>query len=581
MIKTLSRCVRQYRTHSILSAVFVSLEVLMECIIPLYMARIIDLGIEKADLPYVVRTGLLLIGMACLSLTFGVLSGRSAAIASAGFARNLRHDLFYRAQDFSFSNIDHFSTASLVTRMTTDVTNLQNAYMMIIRVAVRSPVMLIFSVAMAFSIHRQLAGYFLLTVPVLGIGLYFIMSRAYPIFNRVFALYDRLNSVVQENLRGIRVVKSFVREDHEREKFNSVSEDIYDSFSRAERLLSFNSPLMMLCMQTCVLCVAWFGAKIIVYSGGTALTTGLLTSLITYAVQMLICLMMLSMVFVMITISRASAKRICEVLNEKIDLADAEDPVTDVPDGSIRFDNVSFSYAGSMDKCCLFHIDLDIRAGETVGILGGTGDSKSTLVQLIPRLYDVTEGSVSVGGVDVRRYDLHALRHAVSMVLQKNELFSGTIRDNLRWGNEDATDEELREVCRLAQADGFISAFPDGYDTWIEQGGTNVSGGQNQRLCIARALLKKPKVLIFDDSTSAVDTRTDALIRQGLQQYLPGATKLVIAQRVSSVQHADKIVILHNGRIQAVGTHESLLRDNEIYRELCYSQQKGGAGHEN
>ncbi|MCI5753431.1 MAG: ABC transporter ATP-binding protein/permease [Clostridiales bacterium] len=581
MIKTLSRCVRQYRTHSILSAVFVSLEVLMECIIPLYMARIIDLGIEKADLPYVVRTGLLLIGMACLSLTFGVLSGRSAAIASAGFARNLRHDLFYRAQDFSFSNIDHFSTASLVTRMTTDVTNLQNAYMMIIRVAVRSPVMLIFSVAMAFSIHRQLAGYFLLTVPVLGIGLYFIMSRAYPIFNRVFALYDRLNSVVQENLRGIRVVKSFVREDHEREKFNSVSEDIYDSFSRAERLLSFNSPLMMLCMQTCVLCVAWFGAKIIVYSGGTALTTGLLTSLITYAVQMLICLMMLSMVFVMITISRASAKRICEVLNEKIDLADAEDPVTDVPDGSIRFDNVSFSYAGSMDKCCLFHIDLDIRAGETVGILGGTGDSKSTLVQLIPRLYDVTEGSVSVGGVDVRRYDLHALRHAVSMVLQKNELFSGTIRDNLRWGNEDATDEELREVCRLAQADGFISAFPDGYDTWIEQGGTNVSGGQKQRLCIARALLKKPKVLIFDDSTSAVDTRTDALIRQGLQQYLPGATKLVIAQRVSSVQHADKIVILHNGRIQAVGTHESLLRDNEIYRELCYSQQKGGAGHEN
>ena len=566
MIKTLSRCVRQYRTHSILSAVFVSLEVVMECIIPLYMARIIDLGIEKADLPYVVRTGLLLIGMACLSLTFGVLSGRSAAIASAGFARNLRHDLFYRAQDFSFSNIDHFSTASLVTRMTTDVTNLQNAYMMIIRVAVRSPVMLIFSVAMAFSIHRQLAGYFLLTVPVLGIGLYFIMSRAYPIFNRVFALYDRLNSVVQENLRGIRVVKSFVREDHEREKFNSVSEDIYDSFSRAERLLSFNSPLMMLCMQTCVLCVAWFGAKIIVYSGGTALTTGLLTSLITYAVQMLICLMMLSMVFVMITISRASAKRICEVLNEKIDLADAEDPVTDVPDGSIRFDNVSFSYAGSMDKCCLFHIDLDIRAGETVGILGGTGDSKSTLVQLIPRLYDVTEGSVSVGGVDVRRYDLHALRHAVSMVLQKNELFSGTIRDNLRWGNEDATDEELREVCRLAQADGFISAFPDGYDTWIEQGGTNVSGGQKQRLCIARALLKKPKVLIFDDSTSAVDTRTDALIRQGLQQYLPGATKLVIAQRVSSVQHADKIVILHNGRIQAVGTHESLLRDNEIYR---------------
>ena len=580
MIKTLSRCVRQYRTHSILSALFVALEVLMECIIPLYMARIIDQGIEKADLPYVVHTGLLMIVMACLSLTFGVLSGRSAAIASAGFARNLRHDLFHRVQDFSFSNIDRFSTASLVTRMTTDVTNLQNAYMMIIRVAVRSPVMLIFSVAMAFRIHRQLAGYFLLTVPVLGLGLYFIMSRAYPIFNRVFALYDRLNSVVQENLHGIRVVKSFVREDHERDKFNGVSEQIYDSFSRAERLLSFNGPLMMLCMHACVLGVAWFGAKIIVSSGGTALTTGLLTSLITYAVQMLICLMMLSMVFVMLTISRSSAKRVCEVFDEQIDLTDPDSPVTDVPDGSIRFDNVSFSYAGSMDKCCLFHIDLDIRSGETVGILGGTGDSKSTLVQLIPRLYDVTEGSVSVGGVDVRRYDLHALRHAVSMVLQKNELFAGTVRDNLRWGNEDATDEELREVCRLAQADGFISAFPDGYDTWIEQGGANVSGGQKQRLCIARALLKKPKVLIFDDSTSAVDTRTDALIRQGLQQYLPGTTKLIIAQRVSSIQHADKIVILHNGRIQAVGTHESLLHGNAIYREIYHSQQKGGDGHE-
>jgi ATP-binding cassette subfamily B protein len=545
----------------------------MDVLIPLLMSKLIDDGIDAGNMSVIGKIGLWLVIATLCSLTFGVLSGWAAANASAGFAKNLRHDLFYAVQDYSFSNIDKFSTASIVTRLTTDVTNIQNAYQMIIRIAVRSPVMLILSLTIAFSVNHRLSLIFLIAIPILGIGLGLIMTHAHPIFERVFRIYDNLNRVVQENLYGIRVVKSFVREDHEVKKFSAVSEDIYRNFTRAEKLLAFNSPLMQFCSYGCMLLTSWIGARMIV--GGT-MTTGQLMSIITYSMQILMSLMMLSMVFVMITISRASAERIDELLTEKSDLVSPKDAVHTVADGSVVFDHVNFSYANRNDKLCLTDICLDIQSGETVGIIGGTGSSKSSLVQLIPRLYDATEGSVLVGGVDVRRYDLDTLRDSVAMVLQKNVLFSGTIKENLRWGNPDATDEDLVRVCRLAQADSFIREFPDGYDTYLEQGGTNVSGGQKQRLCIARALLKKPAILILDDSTSAVDTRTDALIRKAFREEIPNTTKFIIAQRISSVQDADKIIVLNDGRIDAVGTHEQLLASNAIYREVYESQQKGG-----
>lgn len=573
MIRKLAGCIREYKRASVLTPIFVTMEVVMEVIIPLLMARLIDLGIDQGDMAMIVRLGLALVLSTMISLAFGALSGKYAAAASAGFAKNLRKDMYERVQDFSFSNIDRFSTSSIVTRLTTDVTNVQNAFQMIIRVAVRAPIMLVFSLGMAFSVNPSLSLIFLAAIPVLGLGLYLVASRAHPIFERVFKTYDRLNTVVQENLRGIRVVKSYVREDHERAKFGGVSESIYKDFSRAEKLLALNSPLMQFSMYACMLLISWFGARLIV---GSSMTTGELMSLISYAMQILSSLMMLSMVFVMITISRASAERIVEILEEKSDLKDSDQPIGPVKDGSITFRDVSFGYQGKNGQLCLEHINLAIPAGSTVGIIGGTGSAKTTLVQLIPRLYDATCGSVSVGGEDVRRYELYTLRNAVSMVLQKNELFSGTIKENLRWGREDATDEELVEACRVAQADEFIQGFPEGYDTYIEQGGANVSGGQKQRLCIARALLKRPKILILDDSTSAVDTATDAKIRQAFREQLPDTTKLIIAQRISSIQDADLILVMDNGRILEMGTHDELMEHSEVYREVYTSQMKGG-----
>ena len=573
MIRKLAGCVREYKRASILTPIFVTMEVVMEVVIPLLMAKLIDWGIDQGDMAMIVKIGLILVLATIISLAFGVLSGKYAAVASAGFAKNLRKDMYARVQGFSFSNIDRFSTSSIVTRLTTDVTNVQNAFQMIIRVAVRAPVMLIFSLGMAFSVNPSLSLIFLAAIPVLGIGLYLVATHAHPIFERVFKTYDRLNTVVQENLRGIRVVKSYVREDHERAKFGGVSESIYQDFSRAEKLLALNSPLMQFSMYACMLLISWFGARLIV---GSSMTTGELMSLISYATQILSSLMMLSMVFVMITISRASAERIVEILNEESDLKDSEQPVGPVKDGSIVFRDVSFGYQGKNGQLCLEHINLTIPAGSTVGIIGGTGSAKTTLVQLIPRLYDATCGSVFVGGEDVRRYELHTLRNAVSMVLQKNELFSGTIKENLRWGREDATDEELVQACRVAQADEFIRSFPNGYDTYIEQGGANVSGGQKQRLCIARALLKRPKILILDDSTSAVDTATDAKIRQAFREQLPDTTKLIIAQRISSIQDADLILVMDGGRIQQMGTHDELMEHSEVYREVYTSQMKGG-----
>ncbi len=571
MIKTLAKSIREYKRDSILTPAFVSLEVVMEVIIPMLMALLIDNGINNSDMSYIKRVGALLVLSCVVSLIFGALSGKFAASASAGFAKNLRKDMYYNVQNFSFSNIDKFSTSSIVTRLTTDVTNLQNAYQMIIRVAVRCPLMLIFSLIMAFGINPTLSCIFLAAIPILGVGLYLIMTRAHPIFERVFKIYDKLNLVVQENLRGIRVVKSYVREDHEEKKFKDVSERIYEDFVKAEKLLAFNMPLMQFAIYGCLLLISWFGAHFIVSS---TMTTGELTSLISYTMQILISLMMLSMVFVMITMARASAERISEILTEQSDLTDPEKPVFKVKDGSISFKDVSFGYKKT--KMCLKNINLDIKSGETVGIIGGTGSSKSSLVQLIPRLYDTVKGQVLVGGRDVREYDIEALREEVAMVLQKNVLFSGTIKDNLRWGSENATDEELERVCRLAQADEFIQAFPKKYDTYIEQGGTNVSGGQRQRLCIARALLKKPKILILDDSTSAVDTKTDASIRRAFREEIPDTTKIIIAQRVSSVEDADKIIVMDNGKINGIGTHEELLKSNDIYREVYESQVKGG-----
>lgn len=573
MIKQLSGAIREYKKASILAPLFVVLEVLMEVLIPLVMASLIDNGIEVGNLPYVVKIGLVLILMALASLFFGIMSGRNAAVASAGFAKNLRKDMYYTVQNYSFTNIDKFSTSSIVTRLTTDVTNVQNAYMMVVRVAVRCPVMLILSMVMVLKISTKLSLIFLCAIPVLGIGLYLIMSRAYPVFRKMFKAYDKMNEVVQENLHGIRVVKSFVREDHERDKFNDISERIYQLNSKAERLLTFTMPLMMFVIYTGMILLSWFGAKEVVFGG---LTTGQLNSMFSYTMQILMSLMMLAMVFVMIVMSKASAERICEILSEKSDITSPEHPITEVKDGSVRFDHVGFSYSGDPNKLCMRDINLEIPSGTTVGILGGTGSAKSTLVQLIPRLYDATAGTVLVGGVDVREYDIESLRNAVAMVLQKNELFSGSIKENLRWGDENATDAELVHACELAQADSFIREFPDGYDTHIEQGGTNVSGGQKQRLCIARALLKKPKILILDDSTSAVDTATDAKIREAFRTYIPETTKIIIAQRISSVQDADMILVLNNGKIDGLGTHEELLQSNEIYREVFESQQKGG-----
>ena len=579
MIKRLMKSIREFRTASIKAPVYVSLEVVMEVVIPLLMAQLIDQGIDAGNMPYILKMGLVLFLSAVASLIFGALAGKYAAEASAGFAKNLRLDMFERVQGFSFSNIDRFSTGGLVTRLTTDVTNVQNAFQMVIRTAVRSPFMLVFSLAAAIGIDWQIAGIFLIFIPVLSLGLYLVASHAHPVFERVFRRYDRLNSVVQENLRGIRVVKSFVREDHEVDKFRAISGEIYQDFSHAEKTLAFNMPLMQFSVYGCMLLVSWFGARAVVACGGDAalgLSTGELTSLFTYALQILSSLMMLSMVFVMIVISRASAQRIDEVLQEQSDIRNPENPVKEVRDGSITFKDVVFRYNQSAEKPVLDHVDLRIESGQTVGILGGTGSSKSSLVQLIPRLYDVSEGSVEVGGVDVRRYDLTALRDAVAVVLQKNVLFSGSIKDNLRWGKEDATDEEMQRVCVQAQADGFIRSFPDGYDTHIEQGGSNVSGGQRQRLCIARALLKKPRVLILDDSTSAVDTATDASIRRALREEIPNVTKLIIAQRINSVMDADRIIVLDEGRVIGFGTHEQLLKTNRIYREVYESQVKGG-----
>lgn len=580
MLKKLSASIRQYKRQSLLAPLFVTFEVILEVLIPTIMAYLIDNGINKGDMNVIAKTGLILVVTCIISLICGILSGKFAAEASTGFAANLRKDMFYNVQNFSFENIDKFSTSSIVTRLTTDITNIQNAYQMVVRVAVRSPIMLVFSLVMSFMLNPKLALVFIIAIPILGIGLYIIMSKAHPIFKRLFNKYDDLNLVVQENLRGMRVVKSFVREDFEEKKFKGVSNEIYKNSVGAERLLMLNMPLMQFTMYLCMLLISWFGAKLIL---SDTMTTGELMSMFSYAGQILMSLMMFSMVFVMIIMSKASAERIAEILNERSTMENKENPVLEVKDGSIDFENVSFSYSHHireeekdvMSAPVLSNINLHINSGETVGIIGGTGSSKSSLVQLIPRLFDVTGGSVKVGGIDVRDYDIETLRNQVSMVLQKNELFSGTIKDNLRWGNEKATDEDIERVCRLAQAHDFIMEFPDKYDTVIDQGGSNVSGGQKQRLCIARALLKKPKILILDDSTSAVDTKTDALIRKAFAEEIPDTTKIIIAQRISSVQDSDKIVILENGHINAVGTHEELLKNSDIYSELYKSQQKG------
>ena len=577
MIKRLLKSVREFKKDALLTPFFVVLEVVMEVIIPLVMALLIDKGIDGQDMAAIWKYGIILVLCAMLALVFGAAAGTFAARASTGFARNLRHDMYYNVQNFSFSNIDKFSTGSIVTRLTTDVTNVQNAFQMCTRIAVRCPVMLVFALFMAMKINSRMALVFLAVLPILAIGMGILMKVVDPVFERAFKIYDRMNTVVQENVRGIRVVKTYVREDHETEKFEGVSGMLYRTFSKAQKTMAGVMPLMQFCMYACMLLISWFGARLIVVG---SMTTGELTSMFSYAMQILMSLMMVAMVFVMITMAKASAERVAEILDEQPDLHNPANPIHEVKDGAIEFDDVSFSYKGDERKLALKNVNLHIKAGQTVGILGGTGSSKSPLVQLSPRLYDATEGSVKVGGVDVRNYDLDALRGAVSVVLQKNVLFSGTIKDNLRWGNEHASDEEMVEACRLAQADEFVRSFPDGYDTYIEQGGTNVSGGQKQRLCIARALLKKPKILILDDSTSAVDTRTDALIREGFRTYIPETTKIIIAQRVASVQDADLILVMNNGRIADMGTHEQLLISSAIYREVYESQTNGGDSNE-
>ena len=574
MIKKLASYVKEYKKSAIATPIFVILEVVMEVIIPLLMARIIDVGIQNNDIHYILEMGILLIISAILSLTFGMLSGRFAAKASAGYAKNLRKAMFHKIQDYSFENIDKFSTSSLVTRMTTDVTNVQMAFQMIIRILVRGPMLMIFALLMVSSISAKLSLIFLIAIPILGAILFFIATKAHPIFEKVFKKYDKLNRVVQENLNAIRVVKAYVREDTEEKKFKEVNDEVYTNFKRAEKIVAFNSPVMQLTIYTCILFISWIGAKLIV---GGDMQTGQLSSIITYAWQILSSLMMISMVFVMVIISQSSAERIVEVIDEEPTIKNPEKPIEEVKDGSISFKDVSFCYSDEKDenKFALEHINLDIKEGETIGIIGGTGSSKSTLVQLIPRLYDATKGEITVGGVNVKDYDIHALRDSVAMVLQKNVLFSGTIAENLRWGKKNADLEELEDVCKLAQADSFIQEFPSKYDTVLDQGGTNVSGGQKQRICIARAILKKPKILILDDSTSAVDTKTDALIRKAFREEIPNTTKIIIAQRVSSIEDADKIIVLNEGKIDGIGTSEELLKTNEIYREVYESQKKG------
>ena len=576
MIKTLSKSIREFKKPAILTPILVVGEVILECIIPFVIANLVNEMQAGCGMDVIIQYGLQLVIMAVLSLILGVAAGNTCATASTGFSRNLRQDMFYHIQDYSFENIDKFSVSSLVTRMTTDVINVQMSFMMIIRVAIRGPLMLIFSFIMGFAMGGRLAMIFLVTIPLLGIALVLVIRKATPIFRRVFRKYDALNDSVQENVQAMRVVKSYVREDYEKKKFGAAAEDVCKDFTRAERIMAINNPMMQFCVYAGMVFVLSFGSYAVISSQGLEVNVGQMSAIITYSFQILMSLMMLSMVIVMITMSMESAERIVEVLQEQSTLTSPEKAVKEVKDGSIDFDGVSYKYSRTAERNALEHVDLHIRSGELIGILGGTGSSKTTLVQLIPRLYDVTEGAVRVGGVDVRNYDLETLRDNVAMVLQKNVLFSGTIKDNLRWGNPNATDEEMYEACRLAQADEFIQQFPDKYDTWIEQGGSNVSGGQKQRLCIARALLKKPKVLILDDSTSAVDTHTDALIRQGFREFIPDTTKIIIAQRVASVEDADRIIVMDGGRISAIGTHEELLKSNEIYREVYTSQTKAG-----
>lgn len=576
MYKELMKSIREFKKPSILSPIFVTVEVLMECIIPFYVAELVNQIKAGCGMDVIVKYGCILIVMAGISLTGGVLAGTTAATASSGFARNLRKDIFYKVQGYSFENIDKFSTPSLVTRMTTDITNVQMAYMMVIRIAVRCPLMLVFSFAMAFVMGGKMASIFLVVAPILGVGLGLVVWKVMPLFRKVFRKYDALNNSIQENVRGMRVVKSFVREDYETEKFNAAAEDVCRDFTRAEKILAINNPLMQFCLYAVMVFVLSFGSYTIISSRGIDLDVGQFSALLTYSFQILSSLMMVSMVFVMITMANESVHRIVEVLREEPAITSPENAVAEVRDGSIDFDHVNFKYASRANKMVLSDIDLHIRSGELIGIIGGTGSAKSSLIQLIPRLYDASEGDVKVGGVDVRDYDLEALRDQVAVVLQKNVLFSGTIKDNLRWGNPNATDEEIEEACRLSQADEFVQKFPKKYDTYIEQGGTNVSGGQKQRLCIARALLKKPKILILDDSTSAVDTKTDALIRKAFREFIPETTKIIIAQRTSSVEDADRIIVMNKGRIDAIGTHAELLKNNAIYREVYTSQNKAG-----
>ena len=581
MIKTLAKSIREYKLPSILTLIFIMGEVIIEVIIPFITADLVNNIKAGAPIETVIKTGLILIGMALVSLCCGGIAAITCAKASTGFAKNLRRDMFQKIQGFSFSNIDKFSATSLVTRLTTDITHVQMSYMMIIRTAIRSPMIFVFSIIMAYTMGGALATSFVVVVPVLLFGLLLIARKAMPAFRRVFKKYDRLNESIEENVRAMRVVKGFSREEYEKQKFAVAADGITEDFTKAERIVALNTPIMQFCMYFNTVMILFLGSMLVIKSGGTQVDVGQISAMLTYGVQILMSLMMLSMIYVMITMSLESMKHICEVLNEESNLHNPENPVYEVSDGSIKFNNVSFKYNKDAKRNALEGINLEIKSGMTVGIIGGTGSSKSSLVQLIPRLYDVTEGEVLVGGIDVRDYDIKTLRDSVAMVLQKNQLFSGTIKENLRWGNENATDEEMIEACKLAQADEFISTFPDGYDTYIEQGGTNVSGGQKQRLCIARALLKKPKILILDDSTSAVDTKTDAFIRQGFKKFIPDTTKIIIAQRVGSVQDADLIIVMDNGKIADMGTHDKLLTSSEIYREVYEQQTHGGDSSEN